>query len=241
MMFNNIFIVRMLFHVMLMYVAYASDNTQNDCTENTKKCQVDGPACRNVYQFFGDSSCPPDFKKYIDDAIYAVFTRQNKSVGTSDESIKALTAKIDALDKKIDTISITSITKCPSGYEYYHPDKFWYKFHSECKSWSDARQVCQDEGGDLISLTEKNFDFFRLVSRSRAGECINVWVGTRDISSEGQWYWVNGERVSSSLWQPGQPDNTNNNEHCGDLRKQFQYRLNDYVCSIKQHFLCQFF
>ncbi|KAL3879768.1 hypothetical protein ACJMK2_032054 [Sinanodonta woodiana] len=238
-MFSYKFILQMLFHLMFFSMTCASTNFDNDCTDTTMKHQCDGPAYRNVYQFFGDSASQPNIKKCIEDAINTLFAKQNKSVEGWDESFKTLTAKLETLERKIDKIGRIGNARCPNGYEYYEQDKFWYKFHNDCKSWSEAREACQKEGGDLISLNENNFEFFRHFAQSNAGDCYHVWVGTADISAQGQWYWLNGERVSSILWQPGQPDNTNNNEYCGDLRYHFQYRLNDHVCSYKAHFICQ--
>ncbi|KAL3879767.1 hypothetical protein ACJMK2_032053 [Sinanodonta woodiana] len=242
-MFSYKFILQMLFHLMLFSMTYASTKCENDCTDNRMKHQCDGSAYRNVYQFFGDSASQPNINKCIEDAINTLFAKQNKSVEGWDESIKALTAKLETLERKIDKIGrigeICYVSQWIHGYEYYEQDKFWYKFHNDCMSWSEARDACQEEGGDLISLNEDNFDFFRNVSRSYAGDCYHVWVGTADISAEGQWYWLNGERVSSVLWYPDQPDNALSNEHCGDLSRDFQFRLNDHVCSYKMHFICQ--
>ena len=45
------------------------------------------------------------------------------------------------------------------------------------------------------------------------------WIGVSDISSEGNWVWVNGETATSSelIWSSGQPDNARNIQHCGAL------------------------
>ncbi|KAL3879769.1 hypothetical protein ACJMK2_032055 [Sinanodonta woodiana] len=238
-MFSYEFILLMLFHLMLCSITYASITIENDCTDNRMKHLCEGSAYHNVYQFFGDSSCQPNIKKCIEDAINTLFAKQNKSVEGWDESIKTLTAKLETLERKIDKIGRIGDARCHNGYEYYQQDKFWYKFHNDCMSWSEARDVCRKEGGDLISLNENNFDFFRNVSQAKAGGCNHVWVGTTDISLEGQWYWLNGKRVSSVSWQPGQPDNARSNEHCGDLVRHFQFKLNDHVCSYKVHFICQ--
>ncbi|KAK3577063.1 hypothetical protein CHS0354_037086 [Potamilus streckersoni] len=238
-MFSYSSILLTLFHVMLFSITYATVYIEPDSTDNSMKHQCDGSACRSVYQFFGDSSCQPNIKKYIEDAINTLFVMQNKSVESWDESIKRVTEKLEAMEKKIETIGRIGSERCPNGYEYYQHGKFWYKFHNECNSWPKARQVCQQEGGDLISLNERNFDFFRNVSQSKAGDCRHVWVGTTDISSEGQWYWLTGERVSSVFWQSAQPDNAHNNENCGDLISFFEFRLNDHVCSNQEHFICQ--
>ncbi|KAK3597088.1 hypothetical protein CHS0354_021190 [Potamilus streckersoni] len=134
------------------------------------------------------------------------------------------------------------IARCPvchSGYEYYQQDKFCYKFYNVCQTWSEARQVCQNEGGDLISLNNRNLNFFNELALHKSGSCDDVWVGATDVSSEGQWNWLNGDKVSSDLWAINQPDNWDSIEHCGDLHKRFDYELNDADCSRNKHFICQ--
>ncbi|KAK3590353.1 hypothetical protein CHS0354_029577 [Potamilus streckersoni] len=171
----------------------------------------------------------------------------NKSEAALNGFKNSTNTKIEILVRSVSRISdvIASIrrvvghSKCRSGYEYYQQDKFCYKFHSECKSWSEARQVCREEGGDLISLKEANLDYFRSVARLESGPCSGVWVGSTDITLEGIWKWLNGETINRIFWYPEQPDNWQGEEHCGQMMKVFNYLMNDEYCNEALHFICQ--
>lgn len=196
-------------------------------------------ADRSVSLVLGDSVCQSSIQQ---DIALAMKTACDEK---GDEQYKSMAAKLDVLDKKLSDLYVKStrpgkaIGYCPYGYIDYPQEQFCYKFHSECLSWAQARQVCLQEGGDLISLGEANFQFFIDLARSKAGDCNTVWVGTTDINSEGQWSWLNGVNVSSVFWAQGQPDNWASKENCGNMNKNFGYRMNDEDCSSKFHFLCQ--
>ncbi len=198
----------------------------------------------SVNMFLGSSFCQRIIQQDVANAVKNVCTAVNVI-----DPYEVTTAKLQTVEGKVDDAlaklgylqsTISKIARpCPTGFEYYEQESLCYKFHSECKTWSEARQICKDEGGDLISLTEGNLNNFRDVSRKRAGTCTHVWVGTTDISSAGKWNWLNGREITSVFWSPDQPDNWANKEHCGDLVKVSDYLLNDEDCSIKLHFLCQ--
>ncbi|KAL3879771.1 hypothetical protein ACJMK2_032057 [Sinanodonta woodiana] len=195
----------------------------------------------SVNMFLGSSFCQRIIQNDIEKAV------KNVCTGASSADPNAATAaKLRAVEKKIDDSLVklgnlrTVIAKpCTAGYENYELEGLCYKFYSECKTWTEAQQTCKDDGGNLISLTEGNFNFFRNVSQNKAGTCNHVWVGTTDINSVGNWNWLNGQAITAVFWSPGQPDNWDNKEHCGDLVKVSNYYLNDEDCSSKLHFICQ--
>ncbi len=193
--------------------------------------------------FFGDSFCQKIIQQDVTNAVKNVCTATSQGTATSNEQYKTMTTRIENLERKLDgalpKLANISSNPCRFGYEYFKQETFCYRFHRECKTWSEARQVCQQEGGDLIMLKESNFNFFRDVARSKSNECSHVWVGTTDISSFGQWKWLNGESISPSLWATTQPDNQQSKEHCGDLQKFYDYKLNDEDCSNKMNSICQ--
>jgi hypothetical protein len=47
------------------------------------------------------------------------------------------------------------------------------------------------------------------------GTAVNqlLWLGGTDESQEGVWAWVTGELWSYTRWIPGEPNNTDGNEH----------------------------
>ncbi|KAL3867977.1 hypothetical protein ACJMK2_040818 [Sinanodonta woodiana] len=236
---------------------------------NTSKLS-DEPECRNVVYQFGGSRRQCIIKKELDDAIEKVSMLQNRSEENVGEQLQELLKRIQGMvrgidgkleqleafenriEEKLDRIAekispdidnARSCNRtCPIGYEYYQPDKFCYRVHKVCKSWYDARDVCRQDGGDLISLKSSNFEFFNEVARSSTGFCFNsyVWVGATDIGSAGTWFWLNGEKILSTFWYPGEPNNPVDNEHCAFFNY-FPSKLDDYLCSTESNFLCQIY
>jgi hypothetical protein len=70
-------------------------------------------------------------------------------------------------------------------------------------SWHYAKTHAENSGGFLVainSLEENNF----LANQLAFGQ---AWIGLTDESSEGNFSWINGDPLSFTNWQIGQPDN----------------------------------
>ncbi len=241
------FTLLILFHQLLTRVAYVSSQSTDFCAANSVMVEDKGSPYNSVNMYFWDSSCQLVIQQEIGNAMKNVCAERTKIGEASNSQNNVITTKLQTLEWKINYVlekaanlrSSIGTATCRTGYDYYQQDKFCYKFYSDCKTWSEARQVCRQDGGDLINLNGRNLNFFKDLARSKAGVCESVWVGTTDIYMEGQWNWLNGEGISSIFWQPDQPDNYGGLEHCGDLAKLFGYMLNDENCSNKLHFFCQ--
>lgn len=87
-----------------------------------------------------------------------------------------------------------------------------YNGHSYYRStgsmtWTAARQACLNMGGHLVTVTsaaENNFIYNLWPSG---------WIGLTDEVVEGQWRWVTGETYSYQSWNPGEPNNSNNEDY----------------------------
>ena len=128
--------------------------------------------------------------------------------------------------------------KCPASYNRFH-DKC-YKWHSGASSWQNARAVCQRDNGDLISLNDHSFfEHIRVIAKSKSNL---IWIGSNDLGYEGQWYWVNGVRVSSGVsggWITGEPNNSGD-EDCGELYPRYNGYVNDRRCNEPgSDFICE--
>ncbi|GAA6072635.1 macrophage mannose receptor 1-like [Tachysurus ichikawai] len=75
-------------------------------------------------------------------------------------------------------------------------------------SWTDAQRYCKEIYTDLISISNKA-ENERIRSLLHHYQLYNVWIGLYRTS-----YWSDKSNSSFSNWNPGQPDNSGQNEHC---------------------------
>ena len=118
-----------------------------------------------------------------------------------------------------------------------------YKLVPNRLTWQESRRVCQNWGGDLAVYGVKTFE-----NRKKLMEALSIssrfWIGASDIASEGNWMWLNGERVDSSTltWGTGQPDSSGNQD-CGSVFVVFPYSppgtVDDSTCSVQHKPLCE--
>ncbi|CAE8606438.1 unnamed protein product, partial [Polarella glacialis] len=111
--------------------------------------------------------------------------------------------------------------ECPANYVEIGTS--CYSHTANKGSWAEVRQMCQQQGTDLVVINDRNED--DLVT----GMCgQNCWVGLSQVETinwEGRayirsWSWVNGEGVQAySNWAKGLPSEG------GDFQK-FVYKSN---------------
>ena len=100
--------------------------------------------------------------------------------------------------------------------------------------WHIAKKKAEDEGGYLVVITspQENEYVIELIKKSTKGDFADVWLGLTDEKKEGEWRWVNGEKMTFNKWQPNQPDNAGywaGSENCVHLQhSQTGFGWNDY-------------
>ena len=106
-------------------------------------------------------------------------------------------------------------------------------FTSSGISWAGAKQEC--EAGDyyLAKITSLEEDTLMYTGVTDSGKCL---IGLSDIDTEGTFVWTDGSNSSYMPWNPGQPDN-NNEEDCVESLSLAVW--NDFTCEIRS-FACYF-
>lgn len=80
-----------------------------------------------------------------------------------------------------------------------------YYCSTSVASWQNANQICQNNGGHLVSINsqEENYFLANILTLQSA------WIGLSDFNSEGNFSWSNGDELGYTNWYPGQPNNYN--------------------------------
>lgn len=98
----------------------------------------------------------------------------------------------------------TAIDNCTasftSGSVYYGGHS--YNFLPTVSSWTNARNGAVAQGGYLSAIGSQGENDF-LNALAGGGR---LWIGLSDHASENNYVWVNGETVSYTNWNPGEPN-----------------------------------
>jgi hypothetical protein len=115
---------------------------------------------------------------------------------------------------------------CPSVCEGAAYGGHGYMLCGGTSNWDQARAGCQAQGMDLavIGSAEENQFLFDWISKNRR----QAFIGGTDVTTEGDWRWVDGTPFWSGAasgspvdsaynnWVPGQPDNAASATYEGD-------------------------
>ncbi|XP_060079694.1 collectin-12-like [Ylistrum balloti] len=148
---------------------------------------------------------------------------------------------LDTLTDRTGAKAYRLASKCDSaGYTLNRMTGQCLKVVLTTKSYVDAKQYCEDEGGVLAKLesTERMIGAINitLIYSDKNG----YLVGATDIASEGVWTWQDGTPVEGidvlfnnydAKYEPGRPAD------CGSLYK--SVRIGDNRCFEKRQFICE--
>nr|XP_046265332.1 CD209 antigen-like protein E isoform X2 [Scatophagus argus] len=142
---------------------------------------------------------------------------------------KNLTEKNNKLWQKL----IESDHYFQDGWVYFSLSLYYIS--STKKSWHDSRDYCLQRGADLMIINSKEEqDFTRKFDRL-------TWIGLTDIETEGMWKWVDGTPLTTSYWNPGEPNSyEGKNEDCVELKfHDVENSWNDIPCEDQNFWICE--
>lgn len=87
-----------------------------------------------------------------------------------------------------------------------------YQVFSDVLSWQEAKAACKKMGGELAVVNDANQNHFLAGLVIEAG-LKEAWLGATDESDEGNWVRMDGAPLPYTNWGPGQPNNTDHQEH----------------------------
>ncbi|XP_030839658.1 alpha-N-acetylgalactosamine-specific lectin-like [Strongylocentrotus purpuratus] len=137
-------------------------------------------------------------------------------------------------------------TKCPDYW--MKVGEYCYQYFGNKRTCHDAENICNRIGGDLPSIRNEKesntiYQLWKgLVNHPTQKESA-YWIGLRDTNQENKFDWTDGTPVDYYNWQPGQPDNWQN-EDCVEVRNvgnndYERQRWNDKGCSTARAFFCR--
>ncbi|XP_072171999.1 lactose-binding lectin l-2-like [Diadema setosum] len=108
--------------------------------------------------------------------------------------------------------------QCPEGWSLrYSESESCYLYQSNAVTWTAARDSCVQLGGYLAAIqTPEEMTSVREYLTSASVNHF-VWTGLNDRDSEGTFTWIGFSGalpLSSSLWSPGEPNDSYNREDC---------------------------
>lgn len=82
-------------------------------------------------------------------------------------------------------------------------------------TWTDAEAFAVSLGGHLVTIDDATEnEFVRSFASPFVGAPHNgAWIGLNDVDVEGQYTWIDGSTSSYRNWQPGEPNNLNNQDY----------------------------
>ncbi|XP_053349941.1 macrophage mannose receptor 1-like isoform X2 [Clarias gariepinus] len=121
-------------------------------------------------------------------------------------------------------------TKNPLTGMYYQINK------DSALTWYQARKSCQQQGGDLASITEPHEQ--TLISGLTQGNGPVLWTGLNSLDPSSGWHWINGQPLRYLHWLSGQPS-PQPGRNCGAVNQQFDSKWSTDDCSARHGYICQ--
>ena len=127
---------------------------------------------------------------------------------------------------------------CPDGWLNYGSSCYYVK-DTVTRKQSDARQHCQNLGGDLaIIKSENQNDFiFNLIRSQNTFTKWGAWIGM-ERKPDGKFYWIDNtpEEGSYSIWSDGEPNNFRRSENCVQMygNSPLEKEWNDLFCEVSE-------
>ncbi|XP_026076751.1 lymphocyte antigen 75-like isoform X1 [Carassius auratus] len=101
-------------------------------------------------------------------------------------------------------------------------------------TWHEARDACQNQGGDLLSLSSpQELEFFR----NKTDLPSKLWIGLNHLDWMQGWQWSDGSALSFAPWETGMPIRSLlSDEDCGVLKEPLRFGAE--TCEHRLPFIC---
>lgn len=115
-----------------------------------------------------------------------------------------------------------------------------YRYIAEATTWADAKRKCEELGGHLLIIDDKDEDAFVMRSLSAVGNANpEVWLGITCEGTPGRWRTVRADALSYFRWQRGEPSHSNAVEPCAAINMNAGGAWNDCRGDYRFPFICE--
>ncbi|XP_046876793.1 C-type lectin domain family 4 member G-like [Hypomesus transpacificus] len=141
-----------------------------------------------------------------------------------------------------------SCAQCMPGWTLLNSRCYYFPFSDTIprKGWKESRDTCVAKGGDLavVDSWQKQEEISKLILAKYTDKPIRLsgfWIGLSDISSEGNWTWQNGVKMTQGYWEDGEPNDYYQLEDCVAIypRSNFSKNWNDAPCTHPLKWICE--
>ena len=112
-----------------------------------------------------------------------------------------------------------------------------YRLGTVNASWATAVGVCQSLSSGHLAVIGGPTE--NAAVRALIPTTTRFWLGMSDLATENTWVWLDSSAVdrNASLWDPGQPNDANTGEDCGEMSNNGDW--NDNNCSDSKPYVCE--
>ncbi|XP_044160872.1 secretory phospholipase A2 receptor isoform X1 [Bufo gargarizans] len=127
---------------------------------------------------------------------------------------------------------------CDLLWEENNVTHFCYQFHLQSAlSWKAARESCQAQGGDLLSimnLAEQNH-----ISEKLKNVDTMVWIGLNQLDGLFGWQWSDGAALAFVNWKTNSSPWVHERKHCGTYSAGGEHKWHSTECESKLPYACK--
>lgn len=129
---------------------------------------------------------------------------------------------------------------CPKHWSYLAG--YCYFFSNDTATWLNARQRCQETGGDLVKVSSDAQNAF-VASRYSSARCLTdgTWLGLRrNPNNLSQWVWLDDFDVEPKYtkWHRKEPMNDRLDKNCTEIHPSKSIYWYGRECSARGCYIC---
>ncbi|XP_075988383.1 macrophage mannose receptor 1-like [Anticarsia gemmatalis] len=226
----------------VIFVGYYAQTVQTTRYYSVDGTEIENSSCK--YAKFGDDSL--NNTSSVTESCVSMDLTGKLSMASCKEPRPFICYRADI------TVTVNDCGTTDPEYHYKEQTGKCYKLHTKRQAFAEARSTCQAEGGDLTVINGPNetkalqeiYDLYpedQLFKSTGYVHTDFAIVGFLQSEKSG-WNWVSvdGQPIKDAGFPDfaeHQPDNSNNNEHCGALFR--KGNLNDVNCDTRYYFICE--